>query len=117
VHLISGATRLLAAVLCAGLTIAAPASAQSPPDGSAFTTTDTVHFEHPDAAAGDRAYVFSLTPDRSDGWFTFGHERDETVDLGWLATKFDHLGSSTGQRVQQAWIRTATRRSASAARR
>lgn len=93
VQLISGATRLLAAVFCAGLVIAAPASAQSPPDGSAFTTTDTVHFEHPEAAGGDRAYVFSLTPDRSDGWFTLGHERDETVDLGWLATKFEHLGA------------------------
>jgi hypothetical protein len=72
---------------------AASASAQSPPDGSAFATTDTVRFETPEAAAGDRAYVFALTPDRVEGWLSFGHEQVATVDLGWLATKLDHLGA------------------------
>jgi hypothetical protein len=85
--------------LAAGLSAAAfavagpPASAQTPPDGSAYATTDTVRFGHPEAAAGDRAYVFSLTPDRADGWLSTGPEPATRVDLGWLATKFDHLGA------------------------
>jgi hypothetical protein len=80
-------------VIVAGIAHApVSALAQSPADGSAFKTTDTVRFEHPDAAGGDRNYVFALTPDRADGWLSTGPETAPKVDLGWVATKFDHLG-------------------------
>jgi hypothetical protein len=85
---------LIALTAALGIGFAATASGQSPPDGSTFTTTDTVRFEHPAAAAGDRAYFFSTSPDiATAGGFGFGQEKATSVDLGWLAEKFDHLGA------------------------
>ena len=88
------ARKLIVLTSVVSIVLAAPASAQSPPDGSAFTTTDTVRFAHPAAAGGDRSYFFSKSPDiETAGGFGFGQERATSVDLGWLAMKLDHLGA------------------------
>ena len=87
----------LACVLLVG-TSAQAAVPVSPPSGSSYTTTDVVTFT---ADAGDdpRDHVILFSPGAvfdPKRWFTFGNTTgEEKVDLGWLASKFDHLGNFT----------------------
>jgi hypothetical protein len=78
---------------------AAPARAATPvapASGRTFTTTDTVRFTaQPGPDDGDYAFVFAASEaDYNARYvFSFGPDIDELeLDLGWLATKFDHLG-------------------------
>jgi hypothetical protein len=68
-----------------------------PEPGAAYSTSDTVTFQAvPAEGEIDRDYwfVFSKIADfTANQWFALGGEEHELeVDIGWLATKFDHLG-------------------------
>ena len=67
----------------------------APAAGSAFTTTEVVTFEA-EVGTDDREYAFLFSEGAdldANRWFTFGPSGEQEVDLGWLAAKFDHLGT------------------------
>src|SRR4051812_5485167 len=89
---------LIVALLVA-LCIAGPASAAiltEPSPGAQFTTTDSAIFVYtPEATdAGDYTFVFSPEPGLNGEYLDLGPGGTEAdVDLGWLAAKFNHIGT------------------------
>ena len=79
---------------------AAPARAATPvapASGSSFTTTDTATFTaQPAPDEGDYTFVVAATNQFYNAGYVFsaGPDGDDLeLDMGWLATKFDHLGT------------------------
>ena len=92
----------VALVLLVFTASASAASPATPAPGSAFTTTDTVTFVA-QSTPDESEYVFVFSKGavfRKTQWFALGGEDDGDglgdeleLDLGWLATKFDHIGT------------------------
>ncbi len=95
--------RTVAGVIFAALTLglSAPANAASvpvePESGTRFDTTDVADF-WVEREAADRPWAIVLSPDRDTQRgrgmiFPVGRDESAEVDMGWLAAKFNQLGS------------------------